>query len=167
MKPFLKVAALTLIVLNGASLAFGQDSDAKILAESEFGDISELKDLHRVFIVADTLQSRGIIVKEFSKYKGIELASRAEDAEFIIGFEIKSQSTGASIIGPSVTNDVTYYGYMYAVVAVRTGDKPRLRILWNTQKSQAVSGGFTLSRHPATNASREFIKALKKVRGEK
>ena len=83
---------------------------------------------------------------------------------FVLGFEVKDQITGASVLLGSVSTNRTYYGEMVVVRPVRNGDNVRARILWHTTKRQAWSGGLTLSRHPAVNAVRSFLSDLKKSR---
>lgn len=137
-------------------------SETSALANAEYGSIKEILPLHRVFVVTSDLNARDIIIKELAKNPKLEVVDRKERAEFVLGFEIQDQLTGATVLGNSVTSDRTYWGMLIAARGVSSGEgEQRVRILWHTQKRQAFNGGISLSRHPAVNATREFLKALK------
>jgi hypothetical protein len=136
-------------------------TDTEALANAEYGSISELLPLNKVFVVSTDLTTRDIITKELKKNPSLELVSRKEDAEFFLAFQISDQLTGASVLGTTATTNRTYYGELIALRSVISDGQRRIRILWHTQKRQAFTGGLSFSRHPAVNATRSFLSALK------
>ena len=137
--------------------------------EPEHGDLSEVKNARKVIIFTEDLNARKIIIKELEQIPDIQVVDNKEDADFGIAFRMGSSRTGASVIGSTVTSNYIYVGEMLVITPgkVDAQNRRHQRILWSTRKKQDFSGGFTLNRHPATNAIREFISAFKKIRSNK
>lgn len=163
MLSFSRTSFIPLLLL--ALLVSVQGQEGGILATAEYGDIAELKTMNRVYVATESLTARNNIVAELKKYKGLEIVSRPEDAEFFIAYEVSVANTGASLIGSSVVDNQVVHGNMIVLVKSAGPDgQARPRILWSAYKHQDFTGGLTLNRNPSVNATREFIKALKKVR---
>ncbi len=141
-----------------------QQTVAEILASAQYGSISEILPLRKVFVVATDLDSRDTILKELQSLQKLIVVGRKEDADFYIIFALTDQATGANIAGNANPVDQTYLGEML-VCSARAGTNGEIipRILWRTKKTQVFSSGITFNRHPAVNAAREFVKELKKI----
>jgi hypothetical protein len=134
----------------------------------EYGNISEINESTKVFVLSENSEARNFIINELSKYPRLQIVGRMEDADFMLVFAMAAQNTGASIIGSSVSRNTVVVGELGVVTRGRIeNNKRHQRILWTAKKVQNWSGGLTLSRHPAVNAVRDFIKDLKKSRKEK
>lgn len=135
----------------------------------EYGDISEIKDMHRVYVHSDDYHAREIILKEIAKEKSLEVVGKIEEAEFIIGFGDRAFGTGFMISSGTVIHNSAQVGDMYVYIRGEQIDEHhyRPRILWAKRNTRSYSGAITFSRHPATNTTREFLKVLKKVRDRK
>ncbi|HYX71752.1 MAG TPA: hypothetical protein VE732_03205 [Nitrososphaera sp.] len=147
MHSFAIVSALIVVLLIPA---FAQDNNLP-----EYGDISDLKTLQKVYLTADSTDSRNLILKELKKYPALSIVSSPEEAEFFIEYRVlRHQDTQTGIIkGPPIT---------FSEMAVFTLKDKRRRIAWSKTEDDAG-----ISRPNEMNLTRNFIKALKKARGEK
>lgn len=163
----LSVSILIIVVLLVPNRINGQDG-SNALANAEYGDISEIVRLrlHKVFVLSGDLDARDLIIKEIAKDPWLQIVSRGSDADFVLGFEVTDQVTGASVMFGTVNTNRTYFGLLIAARPVSDGDMKQVRILWHKSKRQAWTGGITLSRHPAVNAIKSFLGDLKKARKE-
>ncbi|MCM3902252.1 MAG: hypothetical protein ND866_11145 [Pyrinomonadaceae bacterium] len=137
----------------------------EILASAQYGTLSEILPLRKVFVVATNLDSRDIILRELQALPKLIVVGRKEDAEFFVIFGLTDQATGADVVGNTTPSNQTYLGEML-VVSPRIGinGEPVPRILWRTKKTQNFDAtGLTFNRPPAVNATREFVKELKKI----
>jgi hypothetical protein len=125
------------------------------IANAEYGSISELARLSRVFIHTTSIESRRLIAKELVKDPRLTVINRKEDADFTLYFKLWSEETLAA-----GTTIYTLFGSMVAAKIVNGKDEPRLRICWDIQKSKRLRWHDP----PAESATREFLKALKKAR---
>lgn len=152
----MRLIIIAILFLFSYEVSFAQDGQPNSLANAEFGDISELKDLHRVYVGTSDLAIRDSIVEELKKYSGVTVVSRDKEAEFIVSFEGKYRST-KNIFGRKTD---FYQSQTTAFVLVRDTPQERLRprILWHANLT---------GKDVAARAARQFIKDLKKVRGEK
>jgi hypothetical protein len=149
--------AFTFVLFAGLLLAshgVQAQTEAEI-ATAEYGSISDLVDLSKVFIFTTSIDSRQRIAKGLAKDTKLTLVDRKEDADFTLYFKIWSDESLAT--GTTIS---TLYGSLVAAKRVSGKDEPRLRICWNTQKSARMRW----HDHPAESATREFLKVLKKAR---
>lgn len=112
-----------------------------------YGELSELKESRRVYVTSEHASARANIVREIKKYKGFEVVDAPEAAEFLLLHTVTSQTDDR------VTSQLT--------AAVRAADGKQ-RILWQEEETRAGFG-----RPNSVNLTRHFIKAIKKLRGEK
>lgn len=131
----------------------------------EFGEASELKGLVKVYVQTNDLEARKQIVKELAKEPRIVVVGVKDDCEFKLFYASGSQTNGATLspFGSIRANNL-HIGELGAVVRGRKQDDGRYasRVLWSSRKSQQWAGGITLSRNPAINAAREFLKVWRK-----
>jgi hypothetical protein len=127
----------------------------------EFGELSELTGAESVYVYADDLEDRKIIVN----------ADSPESADFVLFLvmsERRLNTTGTWFLGSYVvSSDRRYTGAMMAVSrGAVINDRPRPRIHWSTRKIKDVDGmfGISFNRHPATNGTRQFLKELTAAR---
>lgn len=124
----------------------------------EYGKLEEIKGKKKVYVMSLDTKAREIIVKELTKDNRFEVVESPEQAEFGVVFDVSEQRVGWNMFG--------FTGQFVAFTKpLENPDptKPRVRVLWTTQKIKAYSGGISFNRHPATNATREFIKQMKKL----
>lgn len=133
-------SALIAFLLLTALIARGQELPV-------YGELSELKEARRVYVTSEHASARANIVKELKKYAGLEVVTSPEVAEFLLLHTVTSQTDDR------VTSQLT--------AAIRTADGKQ-RILWQEEEARAGFG-----RPNSVNLTRHFIKAFKKLRGEK
>lgn len=131
----------------------------------EFGTTTELKGLTKIYVRATDLEARKLILKEFSKEPRLVIADKVQDAELLLSYASASRTTGATLspFGSIQANNMEL-GEIAAMVraGVDSEGKRLIRILWSSRKKQQWSSGITLSRHPAVNGAREFLKVWQK-----
>ena len=121
----------------------------------EYGDITDLKNMQKVYLLADSTDARKLILNELKKYPNLQVVNSPDEAEFFIEYKVlKSEriQTGIMAGASDSTSEMTVYILK---------DKRR-RVAWS--KTQDDSG---ISRPNEINLTRNFIKALKKVNSEK
>lgn len=132
-----------LILILRLALATGQ-------ATPEFGDISEIAGMTRVYVYSGDLKSRERIIKELKKEPLFEIVGEKSKAEFSIYYGWQGVTTW-SIAGVR-TN--AYKGDLVVYVGSRN------RIVWSTQAGRKT----TLSKNPADKVVERFIKDYKTAR---
>jgi hypothetical protein len=150
--------------------------DDTVPSQFEKGDISEIKDKHRVFINGASLRQSENIVTELRKYQAIQVANDVAGADYVVAYRVERDKLGVSVghAGTPLQNDWVYYGRMLVYLAQK--DKPH-RLLWETRLRYLVPPPSKTPPLPdwrkhweqplEKSAARKFIKALKKARGEK
>lgn len=111
-----------------------------------YGELSELKDLRRVYITADRADARERVLREVKKYSGLEVVNAPEAADFLLVYAVKAQT------------DEGLTSQLSAVIKMPDG---RQRVLW--EETERSGGG----KPNSVNLTRHFVKALKKVRDKK
>jgi hypothetical protein len=142
--------------------------DSQPVVPPEYGDITELKELHRVYIYTDDGQAYDRIAKELNKYKDLQVVEKISEAEFLIIFfsnRISAANYSVVNVDPgtgygSINSKATEreIGIMKAVVPGSTPGS--LRILWQAEKGTRLRFG----RDPEAKCAKEFVKQLKKVK---
>lgn len=124
----------------------------------EYGKLEEIKGKKKAYVMSLDTKAREIIVKELTKEGRFEVVDSPEKADFGIVFDVSEQRVGWNMFG--LTGQFVAF-----VKPLEDPDpaKPRVRVLWTTQKIKAYSSGLSFNRHPATNAAREFVKQMKKL----
>lgn len=124
----------------------------------EFGDISEIAGMTKVYVISEDLEARARIVTELKKREPLfEIVSDTSQAEFAISYGWSGVTTRGPI-GMVRTN--AYKGDL--IVSTRgKADESNNRIVWRTQ----VSRKTTLSKNPADKAVERFVKDYKAARG--
>ncbi len=150
----------------GCAFVPSKQRGADILAKAQFGSINDMKGLQTYWMITDgaDLMSKRIITDEIGKeYPQLTAATREEDADFYIIFGMVD-NTGAQVSNTNGAVNQTFTGEMMVFTSTPGANcVPNIRILFRTAKTQYYSAaGVTFNRHPATNASREFVKELKK-----
>ncbi len=139
-----------------------------ILAKAQIGNLGEILRLTKYWIITEPgdLDSKAIISDELrDDYPKLTAALREEDADFFVAFAMVDQSTGRAIIGNSSAPNQTQIGEVLVFTSIPSSSGiPNIRILFRTKKTRVFNQqGGTFNRHPATNATREFTKQLKKI----
>lgn len=145
------------LLLLMPGIAFAQVPTPNLNAP-EYGKLEEIKDKRKAYVMSLDGKAREIIVKELTKNKRFEVVESPELAEFGVLFDVSEQRAGWNTFG--------FIGQFVVFVKPLEDpnpEKPRVRVLWTTQKVKAYSSGLSFNRHPATNASREFVKQMKKL----
>ncbi len=140
----------------------------------EQGDISEIKNKRRVFIVAYKPYQGENIAKILKKYQSIQIVDNIDMAEFIIVFDVerRASQTFPGVFGaPPPTEDAQYFGYLLVYLPSKTAKN---RIMWDARARYLDSPRISVARQELMweeaiekSLSSKFIKELKKIRGEK
>jgi len=130
----------------------------------EYGDISEIRKMRRVFVIADDIDSQNLLVNSLRSYDGLQIVSSPDSAEIFVGFGQGSNATGVVVRG-LFAGTIDHRTKAQFIVFYRS-DTGRPRIVWQETEDIQSSSGLVLSRPNEVNVSRHFIKALKRVRGE-
>jgi hypothetical protein len=143
----------------------------------EYGTLSDIKDMTRVYVYSDDLESRGIILEELAKGSQFQVVGKLEEAEFFIFYGRSFFETGYSSFGGifggvfgNVTSKNTaevgeYYVLMRGDKLENGGFRPR--ILWGKQNLRVVRGNaFVKTKLPAKDVTKKFVKELQKTRAE-
>lgn len=130
----------------------------------EYGHISEIRRMHRVYVVADDIDSQNLLVKALSKYEGLQIVGSPDRAEVFIAFGQGSAATSMKLWGYSA-GTIDYRTKAQFIVFYRT-ESGRPRIVFQETEDIQTSSGWTFSRPNEVNVSRHFIKELRRARGE-
>ncbi|MGI8897439.1 MAG: hypothetical protein ACR2IB_03490 [Pyrinomonadaceae bacterium] len=126
-----------------------QDSS---LANAEYGEPSELINLHSVYVTTSDLKVRDSIVRELIKYDGLTISKTMESAAFVLTFEGSFQSFHGLFGG---STHIYYRSQLTAFIWTPQG---RRRILWHANST---------GKDAPVKSARELVKTLKKLRGGK
>jgi hypothetical protein len=126
---------------------FAQDNNLP-----EYGDMGDVKNLQKVYLIADSTNARKLILSELKKYPILNVINSPDEAEYFIEYKILRQETGQTSL--NITVDTS------EMVVYTLRDKRR-RVAW----SKTQISGFT--RPNEVNLTRNFLKALKKARNAK
>lgn len=130
----------------------------------EYGNISEIRKMRHVFVIADDIDSQNLLVNSLRSYDGLQIVSSPDRAEIFVGFTQGSSATGIVFQGlfPGTIDHRTKAQFIVYYKST-TG---RSRIVWQETEDTQSSSGLVLSRPNEVNVAKHFIKALKKLRGE-
>ena len=128
----------------------------------EYGHISEIRKMRRVFVIADDIDSQNLLINTLRSYDGLQIVNSPERAEIFVGFTQGSTATGVVLRGLfSGTIDHRTKAQFVVYYKSETG---RSRIVWQETEDTQSNSGLSLSRPNEVNVGKHFIKALKKVR---
>jgi hypothetical protein len=160
------------MILLAATATFAQINNSA----PEYGSLSEIKNMRRVYVFSDDLESRGVIL-ELGKGSQLQVVGKLEDAEFFIFYGRSFFDTGYSsfggifggVFGNVATKNTAEVGEYYVLMR---GDKLengayRPRILWGKQNLRVIRGNaFIKTKLPAKDVTKKFVKELQKARTE-
>jgi len=176
--------------LNNGNVINQAAAPAKIITtteDPEHGQLSEIKNARQVYVYTSDPEARNLITKELAKDNHLQVVDSKKEAEFLILYR-KPNLQEASRILPTLPSGemkagepmVIANGRPVLLARIKVGEfivitnghvdaqhHRHVRILWQTQKYQEIKDGITLTNHPAVNATRDFLKNLKKVRNAK
>ena len=150
-----------------------QQSGKDLTSQFEKGDISEIKDKRRVFVIADWPvprdRMRDHIIKALQKYPSVQVVNDPADAEYVITYRIESEKYRVHINdGMSPPQDMMTFGRMLVYIPQESG---KHRLVWETRRRYPLPhrwDGRPVWEQPLEKSMiGTFIKALKKARGEK
>lgn len=119
----------------------------------QYGDIADLKNLQKVYLIADSTDARNLILKELKKYPVLAVVNSPAEAEFFLEYKVvrhEGSSTGLKV--PITASEMVAY----------TSKNKSRRVAWSKTEDDAG-----ISRPNEVNLTRNFIKSLKKARVEK
>lgn len=169
-----KVICTFTMMLMAAIAAFAQINNSA----PEYGTLSDIKDMRRVYVHSEDLESRGLILEELSKGSQLEVVGKLEEAEYFIFYGRSFIDSGYSsfggifsgVFGNVTTKNTAEVGEYYVFMR---GDKLesgayRPRIIWGKQNLRVVRGNaFIKTKLPAKDVTKNFVRELQKARGEK
>jgi len=139
------LASFGLVLVHCGNIRAQQSSNQDKLPE--YGDISDLKGMTKVYVSTETTQVRRYVLDELKKDKALVVVPSVEDADFILECAQK-ESMGNFRMGSVATEMPTFEMIAYTL---RSG---RHRIAWSKTKNSV--------RYPPTLLTGDFIAALKK-----
>lgn len=141
----------------------------------EVNPLSAILDSEKVFV--ETVKNRrahGKILNELRNYPKLKVVATREEADFVVsytdkhGLDIVSGGTTASgkpgipMPVPKLLGEMVVYK-----IVPKQGDGPDKReVVWSEPEDRERFIVIPMGRHPATNLTRQFIKALRRLRGE-
>jgi hypothetical protein len=171
------IIALWMLLLPGHTFVVCAQKDkaskdkAGLASQFEKGDISEIKNLKRVFVSAESPRQLENITKALKKYQGIEVVDVPTDAEFVVAYTIEKHvdESPFSVQGAPPALNGRAIGVLLVYLPQQSG---RNRRVWETRTrylNYAAVAGVTREWELPLEKSMtgKFIKALKKARGEK
>lgn len=141
---------ITAVLLTTLLIRIFAQQDANL---PEYGDISDVKNLQKLYLIADSTDARKLILRELKKYPDLTVANSSDDTEYFIEYKVLRQKTGQT------SANFTIYTSEMVAYTLRNGRK---RIAWSKTET---SGG--IGKPNEVNLIRHFLDALKKARGEK
>lgn len=155
----MRLTTLLILILLFPAFVKAQDS------LPTYGDISALKDLKKVYVSSENEDSRKRIIKEITKYKGIEVVNSPDDAQFFIEYaELSREALPSGDFGKDRQQRTQMRAYMV------DADK-RKTILWSDNITRDTEHFMGMKMYDSGRGegelTKKFIKAIKKVRGEK
>jgi len=130
----------------------------------EYGDISEIRRMRRVYVIADDIDSQNLLNRALQSYEGLDVVSSPDRAEIFVAFGQASSATGMQLRG-LFAGTIDHRTKAQFIVFYR-GDSGRRRIVFRETEDIQTSSGLTLSRPNEVNVVRHFVKELKKIRSE-
>jgi hypothetical protein len=147
MKLIRSFAVTSILVTSLLISIFAQDNKLP-----EYGDIADVKNLQKVYLIADSTDARKLILNELKKYPNLTVVNSPDEAEFFVEYKVLRQETGQTSL--NITVDTS------EMVVYILRDKRRV-VAWSKTETSGIS------RPNEVNLIRNFLKALKKARGEK
>ncbi|HEY9402608.1 MAG TPA: hypothetical protein VIQ24_07930 [Pyrinomonadaceae bacterium] len=148
MRTTLNFVVPSILIVSLLIPTFAQDSNL-----TENGSITDLKFLQKVYLIADSTDARNRILKELQKYPALTVVSSPDKADFFLEYKVLRQKYKWTDVKFPITNS--------EMIAYISKNKYR-RVSWS--KTEYNTG---ISRPNEVNLTRNFIKILKKARGEK
>jgi hypothetical protein len=168
---FKSLPTIIFLMICFSGFVFAQD----INSAPEFGEVAELKNSKKVYIYADDLEMRKLILEELKKGSQLEVVGKIEEADFFIFYGTSFYSTGSTsfggifgniIISSTATNTKEFADYY----VIKKGDKIaegkwRPRIIWGKQnKIVTRSNAFVKTKVPAKEETKKFLKELRDIK---
>lgn len=133
-----------IVICSPAYMILAQDKPLP-----EYGDISDLKGMTKVYVSTETTQVRKYVLDELKKDRALTVVPSVEQADFILEC-VQKGSIGNFRMGSVATEMPTFEMTAYTI---RNGHH---RIAWSKTKNSV--------RYPPTLLTGDFIAALKKDR---
>ncbi len=144
----------------------------------EYGTLSDITSLRRVYVYSDDLGARDLILQELRKDPQLEVVGKLEEAEFFIFYGRSFFDTGytsfggifGGVFGNMTTKNTAEIAEYYVLMRgdKLDGNSFRPRILWGKQNLRVVrSNAFVKTKLPAQEVTRKFVKELQKTRAER
>jgi hypothetical protein len=130
----------------------------------EYGDISEIRRMHKVYVIADDIDSQRRLVGELAGYEGVYAVGSPEEAEFFMAFGQKMEAT--SFVPRGFFAGTIDKNRKAQFIVYYRAPSGRHRIVHQETEDIQTSSGITFSRANEVNVVRHFIKAMKRERGE-
>ncbi|HEX8422356.1 MAG TPA: hypothetical protein VF634_03045 [Pyrinomonadaceae bacterium] len=163
---FLLIGGLSaLLIFTG--VVQGQQNARNVSEQLVKAELSEIKDKRRVYINADMPRQAENISKALKKEPGFELVGDVAQAEIVIVYKVEWEKSGISIGIASGLPETSSpeFGRMWIYLPQKSG--PNLLVWENRMRYQAVLAAKGWEQPLEKTAISKFIKAVKKVRGEK
>jgi|GEM_PF-2911094 len=130
----------------------------------EYGDISEVRKMRSVFVIADDIDSQNLMVNALQQYDGFVVVGSPDRAEIFVAFTQGSAAT--SVVPRGLFAGTIDHRTKAQFIVYYKSETGRSRIVWQETEDIQTSSGLTFSRPNEVNVIRHFLKAVKKIRGE-
>ncbi len=128
----------------------------------EFGDVSELAKLSKVYVYCEDLKIRQKLVNELKKEPALEVVGRVEDAEFMVSYTYRytTFSRDNGIFGTRHRTSL-YDGDLLVTVAgtVEPDQRVHQRLVWSISKDRQKG----LGKNPYEKGVRAFLDDYRRV----
>jgi len=139
------------LLLTFASLfTFAQETPLPVI-----GKIDELKTAQKVYVAAQSTNSRKMIAKQIGK--DLTIVDDPKDAQFVLEYVQLSRQDKTTLVAGSYTEE----GEMRAWLTRADGTKV---IAWSDTETYYESSGMPTGRPNEVTLTKNFLKALKKAR---
>jgi|GEM_PF-6456728 len=156
MKHLTRLSWLLVTVCAWALTAPAQSNST--FSQAEIGSLAEIKNKRRVYVEQSNFNAHDLILEVLAKDPSLAVVSKAEEADFIISYDVDFLDLG--------NNQRALSGQLVIFTLVEnpaTKDQ-RPRVLWAAPKHKVFTTGNTFNQEAVIGGAQEFIKALQSAR---
>jgi hypothetical protein len=132
----------------------------------EQGSLADLINATKVYVFANDLKARDIIIKELKKKKFFEVVDKLEDSDFVIKYEswkdtVNVVTGGYGNVGTVRENKETIGSFTVMMPSLNPKSN-RLRLVYSTRKTEY----YIWEKNPAESTTKQFLKDFEKIKKE-
>jgi len=155
---------------------YAQANAGKTAPGFEEGELSEIKEKHKVYVFAYRPYQSQNIAKILKKYQSVQIVGRESEADYVILFDVERSAirngTLPSAAGlPPSTETAQYFAHLWVYLPSKTA---KSRIVWekrsrylDSPRIDTVKKELTWYEPLEKSLINNFLQDLKDLRGEK